>query len=80
MALFEQDRKITQIPAESRTVYDVTGAGDTVIATLTVAAASGASMKDSAYIANIAAGLAIGKMGTAQITLDEIKSAISSKI
>jgi len=79
MSLFEKGRKLTQIPAESRTVYDVTGAGDTVIAALTVAAAAGASMKDAAFIANVAAGIAIGKMGTAQITIKEIEKALSAK-
>ena len=79
MSLFEKDRKFFQIPAESRTVYDVTGAGDTVIATLTVAAGAGASMKDAAFIANVAAGIAIGKMGTAQITKNEIEEMMNSK-
>ncbi len=72
MTLFEKDGARTDIPAEARTVYDVTGAGDTVIASLTVARLSGASMKEAAYIANAAAGLAVGKFGTARITREEL--------
>jgi rfaE bifunctional protein kinase chain/domain len=72
MALFEQDGARTDIPAEARTVYDVTGAGDTVIAALTVARLSGASMKEAAYVANVAAGLAVARFGTARVTREEL--------
>jgi D-glycero-beta-D-manno-heptose-7-phosphate kinase len=73
MALFEQDRNLTLIPAQAKTVYDVTGAGDTVIATLAVARTAGASMQEAAIFANAAAGLAVAQFGTARITRDELK-------
>ena len=76
MALFERDRKLTHIPARAKTVYDVTGAGDTVIATLTVARTAGASMHEAAIFANSAAGLAVAQFGTAKITRDELKAAM----
>jgi D-glycero-beta-D-manno-heptose-7-phosphate kinase len=74
MALFEKDRNLTLIPAQAKTVYDVTGAGDTVIATLAVARTAGASMQEAAIFANAAAGLAVAQFGTARITRDELKS------
>ncbi len=76
MALFEQDRKLTLIPAQAKTVYDVTGAGDTVIATLTVAKTAGATMHEAAVFANSAAGLAVAQFGTARIGRTELKSSM----
>lgn len=73
MSLFEKDGVRTDIPAEARTVYDVTGAGDTVIAALTVARLSAASMKEAAFIANVAAGLAVARFGTARITREDLR-------
>lgn len=73
MTLFEQDGVRTDIPAEARTVYDVTGAGDTVIATLTVSRLSGASMQEAAFVSNVAAGLAVARFGTARITREELE-------
>lgn len=64
MSLFERDA-ITHIPTVARHVYDVTGAGDTVIATFTLAHASGATLQESALIANYAAGIVVGEVGTA---------------
>jgi rfaE bifunctional protein kinase chain/domain len=74
MALFEKDRTLTLIPARAKTVYDVTGAGDTVIATLAVARTAGANMQEAAVFANAAAGLAVGQFGTARITRDQLKA------
>jgi D-beta-D-heptose 7-phosphate kinase/D-beta-D-heptose 1-phosphate adenosyltransferase len=79
MALFEKDGALTLIPAEARTVYDVTGAGDTVIAALTVAKTAGASLKDAAFIANVAAGLAVARFGTARITADELRKVLNNR-
>ncbi len=79
MALFERDGDLTHIPTEAKTVYDVTGAGDTVIATLAVARTAGASMKEAAHLANIAASLAVAKFGTARVTKDELLEAINNK-
>ncbi|WP_457639950.1 D-glycero-beta-D-manno-heptose-7-phosphate kinase [Persephonella sp.] len=66
MALFEGD-SITKIPAKARKVFDVTGAGDTVIAVLSLAKVSGASWKEAAYLANYAAGYVVGEIGTAAV-------------
>lgn len=79
MALFEKDRSLTLIPAEAKAVYDVTGAGDTVIATLTVARTAGATMREAAIFANSAAGLAVAQLGTARITKDELKAAVDNR-
>ncbi|RQT14705.1 D-glycero-beta-D-manno-heptose-7-phosphate kinase [Burkholderia contaminans] len=62
----------TRISAQAREVYDVSGAGDTVIATLAVALANGYTLEDAARLANRAAGVVVGKVGTAPITLDEL--------
>jgi len=72
MTLFERGGKITHIPTCAREVYDVSGAGDTVIAALTLAHSAGASLKDAAIIANHAAGVVVGKVGTAVVTQEEI--------
>lgn len=72
MALFEKDGDITCIPAVAKEVYDVTGAGDTVIGTFALAAAAGASVKEAAQLANHAAGIVVGKIGTATASLEEL--------
>lgn len=72
MALFEKDRETVFIPTIAREVYDVTGAGDTVIAVYTAALASGASTAEATQLANTAAGVVVGKFGTATATTDEI--------
>lgn len=64
------------IPSKAREVYDVTGAGDTVIAALSVMLAIGKTLLEAAVIANVAAGLACGKFGTSVVTMDELKGAI----
>ena len=63
----------TTLPAEAREVSDVTGAGDTVIATLTLALAAGASLDEAARLANRAAGIVVGKFGPATVSLDELR-------
>ncbi len=72
MSLFEKNGKVTHIPTCAQEVYDVSGAGDTVIATLTLSHASGATLKDSAIIANHAAGVVVTKVGTAVVTQKDI--------
>jgi D-beta-D-heptose 7-phosphate kinase/D-beta-D-heptose 1-phosphate adenosyltransferase len=67
---------VTHIPTVAREVYDVTGAGDTVIATLALALAGGASVEEAAVLANHAAGVVVGKVGTASLTRDELLAAI----
>jgi len=71
MALFETG-KVLRESARARDVYDVTGAGDTVIATVAVMLAAGASMQDAVRVANHAAGIAVGKFGTAVVTPAEL--------
>jgi D-beta-D-heptose 7-phosphate kinase/D-beta-D-heptose 1-phosphate adenosyltransferase len=75
MALFVADtrhRAPWLIPTEAREVFDVSGAGDTVIAVFSAALATGADWKDAAMLANAAAGVVVGKMGTATATPEEI--------
>jgi rfaE bifunctional protein kinase chain/domain len=62
----------TALPAEAREVSDVTGAGDTVIATMTLAMAAGASLPDAARLANRAAGIVVARFGPATVTADEL--------
>ncbi len=80
MTLFEKGRIRTDIPVETRTVYDVTGAGDTVIANLTVARLAGATMQEAAFISNVAAGLAVTRFGTARIIREELRKALLEKV
>jgi len=61
------------LPAEAREVSDVTGAGDTVIATMTLALAAGSSLVEAARLANRAAGIVVGKFGPATVTIDELR-------
>lgn len=77
MSLFSQGGEIVHIPTVAREVFDVSGAGDTVLATLAVGIASGFSMAESARLANIAAGIAVGKLGTSIVTPQEIIDAVS---
>jgi D-beta-D-heptose 7-phosphate kinase/D-beta-D-heptose 1-phosphate adenosyltransferase len=63
------------LPAVAREVADVTGAGDTVIAVIALALASGASLVDAARLANVAAGLVVARFGPASVTLDELTAA-----
>jgi D-beta-D-heptose 7-phosphate kinase/D-beta-D-heptose 1-phosphate adenosyltransferase len=70
MMLVETGETTFELPASAREVYDVTGAGDTVIATLTGALAAGLSLKDAARLANLAAGIVVEHVGTTAITKD----------
>ncbi len=73
MALFQKgESDVWLIPTFAREVYDVSGAGDTVIAVLTLAHSAGASLEDAAVLGNLAAGVGVGKRGTATVTRDEI--------
>jgi rfaE bifunctional protein kinase chain/domain len=67
MSLFERGKRQLTIPAANREVYDVTGAGDTVIAWLTAAMAAGATLREAAVLSNMAAGVAVGKVGTTPV-------------
>lgn len=76
MSLFAADGAPMHLPTQARQVYDVTGAGDTVVAVLAIAIAAGASMVEAAQLANLAAGIAVGKIGTATVSLDELVDAL----
>ncbi len=77
MALYEKGRPMFTIPTMAKEVYDVTGAGDTVIATLALGMAVGLSAADAATIANFAAGIVVGKVGTATASTAELLEAIA---
>lgn len=79
MVLFERKKKPYMIRAEARQVYDVSGAGDTVIAVLGLCVASGASFKDGASVANSAAGIVVGKVGTATVSAAELSSSLNAQ-
>jgi len=73
MALF-MNGELTVVPAKAREVYDVTGAGDTVVSTLCLALAAGAEMLEAVELANAAAGVVVGKIGTASVNPAELLS------
>ena len=79
MCLIGNGGKSQFIPAIARQVYDVSGAGDTVVAVLTAGIASGLDFPDAARLANIAAGVVVGKIGTQPINLLELKAAVGMK-
>ena len=76
MTLFEKNNKITHIPTVAREVYDVTGAGDTVIAAFSLCHSAGMSSRNAAMIANHAAGAVVGEIGTAVATPNDIITSI----
>jgi rfaE bifunctional protein kinase chain/domain len=79
MAVFEPDKKTVQIPIfGSDQIADVTGAGDTVMATLTLALAAGTSVEEAARLANVAGGLVVMKRGTATVSASELRRALGS--
>ena len=76
MALFESNGQEHHLPTEAREVYDVTGAGDTVIAVYTSALAAGATFLEAANLANHAAGLSVREVGTAAVAAGQIRDAV----
>ncbi len=72
MALFSADGEIVRVPTQARAVYDVVGAGDTVTAYLATMLATGATVQEAATIANIAAGIEVGKRGAATVAASEV--------
>ncbi len=79
MSLYEKDGNITNIPTKAKEVYDVSGAGDTVVATLALALSSNATLKQAAIIANHAAGITVGKLGTSTVSIEEIKNSLKDE-
>ncbi len=77
MLLSREGKAEKHIPTAAREVYDVSGAGDTVIAALTLAMAAGADLESAAHFANAAAGVVVGKLGTATVTPEELLAQLS---
>lgn len=76
MTLFEGNGEVTHIPTVARKVFDVTGAGDTVIGTLSLGLASGLDMKTAALLSNYAAGIVVGEVGTSAVQAQDLKRAL----
>ena len=76
MTLLQPGQEPLHLPTEAREVFDVTGAGDTVIATLGAALAAGHDFAHAARLANIAAGIKVGKLGTATVSVAELQRAV----
>jgi len=72
MTAAEKGKRVFHLPAVGREVYDVTGAGDTVVAVLALSLVSGASLKEAIYLANAAASIVVEKIGTSQVTTEEM--------
>ncbi|MBC4017765.1 bifunctional D-glycero-beta-D-manno-heptose-7-phosphate kinase/D-glycero-beta-D-manno-heptose 1-phosphate adenylyltransferase HldE [Siccirubricoccus deserti] len=79
MVLVRAEGTATSVPAEAREVFDVSGAGDTVIATLALAHAAGRPLEEAMRIANAAAGIVVGKLGTATVSADELEHALRAE-
>ena len=73
MTLFDAQGEL-HVPAVAREVFDVTGAGDTVIATLAALMAAGVTLRDAVPVANLAGGIVVGKFGTATVSYNELFS------
>ena len=79
MRLFQKGGKITHIPTRAQEVFDVSGAGDTVISTFSLSLAAGAKRLEAAHLANFAAGIVVGKIGVATVTQKELLKAVESR-
>lgn len=77
MTLVRPGCPVFQLPAQAREVFDVTGAGDTVCALLACGLAAGLELEDAVTLANVGAGISVGKLGTSVVTLDEIQGALA---
>jgi D-beta-D-heptose 7-phosphate kinase/D-beta-D-heptose 1-phosphate adenosyltransferase len=77
MSVISADGKALHLPTAARQVYDISGAGDTAVAAISLAISSGASVGEAAALANIAAGIVVGKRGTATVTTGEIIAVLS---
>jgi rfaE bifunctional protein kinase chain/domain len=80
MSLFEKRGNVTHIPTAAKMVFDVTGAGDTVISVFTLASASGATPVEAAAISNIAAGMVVGEVGAATVGFEILKHACMEEL
>lgn len=79
MTLVERAAPCLHLPTTAREVFDVTGAGDTVVASLSIGIAAGLSLADAAALANLAAGVVVGKLGTAVVTGNELRRAVADQ-
>jgi D-beta-D-heptose 7-phosphate kinase/D-beta-D-heptose 1-phosphate adenosyltransferase len=77
--IFEPPSRLTAVRAESAEVFDVTGAGDTFLSTLAVACAAGASFERAAGLANVAAGIVVGRVGAATVSSEELEHALERR-
>ena len=80
MTLFQNKEKPVSIPTVAKEVYDVTGAGDTVISVFSMAVFFGFDFKEAAWLSNMAASIVVGKVGTAVVTLDEINEFLQEEM
>lgn len=80
MLLAEEGKILGRLPTRAQEVFDVSGAGDTVIAVLTAALATGANLEDAAQLANAAAGVVVGKFGPATVTADQLRVAAATHL
>lgn len=78
MVLFEKDQKPLIIAADARQVFDVSGAGDTVLAVVGISLATGLPLNRAVRLANLAAGIVVGKVGTATVSKDELAAAVKN--
>ena len=79
MAVFQRNKPMKHIPTVAQEVFDVSGAGDTVISSYTLSLAAGADPIQSAHIANCAAGIVVGKVGIAVVTPEELINRIKKE-
>ncbi|MCF8081516.1 MAG: D-glycero-beta-D-manno-heptose-7-phosphate kinase [Deltaproteobacteria bacterium] len=77
MTLFEKGGEVTHIPTVAKRVFDVTGAGDTVIGTISLGLAAGLDLKSAAILSNFAAGIVVGEVGTSAVDAAALKKAIT---
>jgi rfaE bifunctional protein kinase chain/domain len=80
MTLFEENDEITHIPTVARKVFDVTGAGDTVISAFCLGLAAGMDFKSAATLSNFAAGIVVGELGTSTVKAEELKQVIRERL
>lgn len=80
MTLLRAGQPALHLPARAREVYDVTGAGDTVISTLATALAAGEELPEAMHLANVAAGIVVGKLGTATVSAPELRRAVQGEL
>jgi len=79
MTLLSRNQEPLHLPTHAREVFDVTGAGDTVISVLAASLAAGKNLADATQLANIGAGIVVGKMGTATVNTDELANALQGE-